>query len=127
MALTAPGQGVRGSFRLLGDQPAHTQSDALGFDAIADELTRIVLSSGAATPFTIGIEADWGMGKSSLMRGVREKLDGANSALVTTVWFNAWTADEGEVLEGLIKAVLDRMDPNSLRRALRDDRIKAAL
>jgi hypothetical protein len=39
---------------------------------------------------------------------------------VTTVWFNAWTSNEGSALEGLLKSVLDQLDPNILRRAARN-------
>jgi CheY-like chemotaxis protein len=112
-------------FRLLGDQPHVAQKDPLGFDQMASDLTHLIVSSAGSTPFTLGIEASWGAGKSSLMRRIEEQV--TRDPTVSTVWFNAWTAQEGEVLEGLIKSVLDQMDPNVLRRALRSKRVGKGL
>jgi hypothetical protein len=119
-----PAQGSDGRFTLLGDQPHVAAEDPLGFDKIADDLSELVLSSRVSTPFTLGIEAGWGMGKSSLMRRLEAKLEARG---VTSVWFNAWTSEEQDVLEGLIKSVLDRIDPNVLRRALRNQQLMSWL
>jgi KAP family P-loop domain/TIR domain len=109
------------AFALLGDQPHVEVDDPLGFDQIAADLTRLVLASRSSTPFTLGVDAGWGMGKSSLMRHLQARL--AIEQAVHTVWFNAWTSEGGSVLEGLIKSVLDQIDPNILRRALRKKRM----
>jgi predicted KAP-like P-loop ATPase len=111
-------------FTLLGDQPCITGSDSLGFERIADDLAALIMSSKESTPFTIGIEGGWGSGKSSLMGRIERKLRASNTSgkggsKVTTVWFNAWTADDGRVLEGLIKSVLDELDHNILRKLAR--------
>src|SRR3954451_5457628 len=42
---------------------------------------------------------------------------------VKTVWFNAWTAQSGEVLEGLIKSVLNELDDSVLRKAARNEQL----
>jgi CheY-like chemotaxis protein len=105
-------------FKLLGDQPHHGTDDPLGFDRLTDRLARVVLDSRSSTPFTLGIEASWGMGKSTLMARLRKRLKQEEG--VETVWFNAWRADESGVLEGLVKTVLNEMDANVLRRALRN-------
>jgi len=110
---------------LLGDQPSAEGDDSLGFAAIADDLARLILESRQRTPLTLGIEGNWGAGKSSLMQRVERRLN--ERPEVVTVWFNAWTADRGDVLEGLIKSVLDRIDPNILRRAVRNERVKLGL
>src|SRR5687768_17383334 len=92
-------------FTLLGDEPHDEAGDALGFDEVADKLARLVLSSSDSTPFALGIEAGWGMGKSSLMARLRDHLERSDEP-VATVAFNAWTADDGRVLEGILKTVL---------------------
>jgi hypothetical protein len=108
-------------FVLLGDQPDIEGRDPLGFDDIVSDLTSLILASRDSTPFTIGIEAAWGMGKSSLMGRLCAALTEHED--ITSVTFNAWTADDGTVLEGLIKSVLEELDPNALRRALRNRRL----
>ncbi|HET8755180.1 MAG TPA: P-loop NTPase fold protein [Solirubrobacteraceae bacterium] len=106
---------------LLGDSPHEGESDPLGFSELARELSRLILGSRGATPFTLGIEASWGMGKSTLMGRLRERIEAEPA--VKAVWFNAWTADGNGVLEGLLKTVLNEMDPSVLRRALRNAKL----
>jgi len=106
---------------LLGDSPHAAASDPLGFSELAEDLAQLILGSRGATPFTLGVEASWGMGKSTLMGRLHERLE--REPAVTPVWFNAWTADNNGVLEGLLKTVLNEMDPNVLRRALRNHRL----
>ena len=112
-------------FVLLGDQPHGGDQDPLGFDDLAEDLATLILASRESTPFTLGIEAAWGMGKSSLMGRLCTRLEEEKG--VTSVMFNAWTADDGRVLEGLVKTVLNELDPSALRRALRDERLVGGL
>jgi hypothetical protein len=124
VAAARPDGSARASraFTLLDDQPYAGDGDPLGFDVIAENLANLVLSSRPSTPFTLGIEAGWGTGKSTLMRRIESMLV-MRDPQVTTVWFNAWTSNEGNALEGLIKSVLDRLDPSILRKAARNKRL----
>ncbi|WP_457031565.1 P-loop NTPase fold protein [Kitasatospora sp. P5_F3] len=103
-------------FSLLNDEPVHGagDEDVLGTARAARDLARLIQLSRAATPFTIAIDADWGMGKSSLMHQIEAELSADRS--VECVWFNAWTADGTDALEGVIKSVLQRFDRSLLRR-----------
>jgi hypothetical protein len=115
----------RRGFVLLGDQPHEGQQDPLGFDDIVADLASLILASRGSTPFTLGIEAVWGMGKSTLMGRLCTRL--ASEEAVVPVLFNAWTADDGSVLEGLVKTVLNELDPSVLRRAMRNRKLISGL
>jgi predicted KAP-like P-loop ATPase len=94
--------GTAPKFTLLGDQPHSGEEDPLGFHELAESLAQLILASRRSTPFTLGIEAGWGMGKSTLMARLRERLAReGETAKVTTIEFNAWTADETGVPGGL--------------------------
>ena len=108
------------SFVLLGDQPHAADDDPLGFDRIAGDLCSLVLASRDSTPFTLGIEAGWGFGKSSLMASLLRQLGKRDGDKVKTVEFNAWAADDGKVLEGLLKTVLGAVDQRTLGETVRD-------
>jgi predicted KAP-like P-loop ATPase len=108
-------------YRLLGDQPSTSGSDALGFHDVVERLSELVITSRASSPFTLGIDGGWGSGKSSLMMCLKLDLDRRDD--VETVWFNAWTAEGKDVLESLIKSVLNRIDTNILRRAMKRKRL----
>lgn len=105
------------NFSLLNDEPVHgaaVDEDVLGTAEAAGSLAALIQASRAATPFTIAIDADWGMGKSSLMHQIEAAL--RTDPDTECVWFNAWTADGADALEGVIKSVLQRFDRNLLRR-----------
>lgn len=108
-------------FTLLGDRPHSAAADPLGFAGVADDLADLIVRSRDSTPFTLGIEAPWGMGKSSLMGALQHRLRVHDGIEVAS--FNAWTADESDVLEGVVKTVLDQLDPNVLRKALRNEKL----
>ncbi|MFI7097778.1 P-loop NTPase fold protein [Streptomyces sp. NPDC050161] len=114
MASTAAGYTP---FSLLNDEPvAEAAADLLGSGSAARRLAGLLVSSRPSTPFTLAIDAGWGMGKSSLMRLVDAEL--AALPEVHTVWYNAWTSTGADALEGLIKSVLMRFDRRVLRRGL---------
>jgi CheY-like chemotaxis protein len=116
--------GAAAKFTLLSDQPHSGEDDPLGFGELAENLAQLILASRGSTPFTLGIEAGWGMGKSTLMARLQKRLAREQeNPRVKTVEFNAWTADETGVLEGLVKTVLNEMDPNVLRRSLRNKQL----
>jgi CheY-like chemotaxis protein len=118
-------------FRVLGDQPYSGEDDPFGFAGLARDLKTLILASRASTPFTIGIEASWGRGKSSLMAQLHQLLENTSEETdgveIRPVSFNAWTAEGQDVLEGLVKSVLAAMDKNALRRALRNERLVSAV
>ncbi|WP_427920269.1 P-loop NTPase fold protein [Streptomyces sp. cg40] len=104
-------------FSLLSDEPVSApEADLLGTGRAARQLAALVHDSRRAAPFTLAVDAGWGMGKSSLMRLVRAELDARDD--VGTVWYNAWSATGADALEGLIKTVLMRFDKRLLRRTL---------
>ena len=112
---TAPAPPTR--FALLNDEPVtDSAADLLGTGRAARQLAGLLVASRASTPFTLAVDAGWGMGKSTLMRLVDAEL--AQAPEVHTVWFNAWTSTATDALEGLIKSVLMRFDRRVLRRGL---------
>lgn len=106
---------------LLNDQPVGGSDvhDVLGTHAAAVQLAGLIEASRNATPYTLGIDAGWGMGKSSLMLQVQDTLKAMHGSGIEPVWFNAWTAEGASALDGLIKSVLLSLDENVLRRGLR--------
>ncbi|MGW7578904.1 P-loop NTPase fold protein [Streptomyces sp. NPDC054765] len=112
-----PAPSSRGPFALLNDEPvAEPGADLLGAGRAARQLAGLLVASRDSTPFTLAVDAGWGMGKSSLMRLVDAEL--AQAPEVETVWYNAWTSRGDDALEGLIKSVLMQFDRRVLRRAL---------
>jgi putative sterol carrier protein len=107
-------------YRFLGDQPYTQPNDPLGYDHLVERLSTLITESRSSTPFVIGIEGPWGVGKSSVMLKLRDRLrkDG-----LTTVYYNAWN-HEGRrgATEALLKTVLGALDGDILQRWMRFNR-----
>ena len=116
--LTHPPEPAAG-YAVLNDSPVGEggNDDLLESTVTARNLAELILASRGAAPFTVAIDAGWGMGKSSLLRRLDDALE--QDPAVSTVWFNAWTAERAGAVEGLIKSVLLSFDRNVLRRAVR--------
>jgi hypothetical protein len=106
--------------RALADTPS--VMDLLGYDTYVTALANFIESPKTQKPLTIGIDAAWGGGKTTLMRMLEERLRGAttqkwwvkvtqffetlwrtrkfliNPLRFYTVWFNAWIYDKEETL-----------------------------
>src|SRR4051794_10891446 len=71
-------------YRILLDVPLE-QNLALGFNDLADAFQSVIETSPAQ--FAIGLFGGGGSGKTTLMRGIAQRLSHANCAVV---WFSAW-------------------------------------
>lgn len=68
------------------DKPIQNHSeDQLKINKYADALVQFILNSD--TPITIGLQGEWGTGKTSMMNLLRESLSDKN---VATSWVNTW-------------------------------------
>lgn len=101
------------AIRALADRPSEV--DLLGFEDYAQALADFIKSEKTEKPLTIGIDAAWGMGKTTLMRMVQKQLAAPEQKTTgrqefLTVWFNAWKYDEEESLwAALVLEILDQV------------------
>lgn len=75
----------------LRDVPAaHREEDQLGLKDYADVMNDFITE--CQTPLTIGIQGDWGIGKTSLLNMIREKLHYGKGRATPypTIDFNTW-------------------------------------
>ncbi len=100
--------------RSLADNPSSI--DLLGYEDYAKALADFISSPKTGKPLTIGIDAKWGMGKTTLMEMIQKRLEpkptypkrrflSPNTWIrrkkkpkFHTVWFNAWKHDQEETL-----------------------------
>ena len=85
------------------DEPiASKQSDELDIQKHSDALVKFVRN--AATPITIGVQGEWGSGKTSLLNSIRQELN--EDKEIKQIWINSW---ENSLLaspeESLIKII----------------------
>jgi hypothetical protein len=92
--------------------------DALGFQPLVESFARTVLHRDTTTPLVIAVIGEWGKGKSSFMRFLRQRLETHGTETESepmsdllvpraiTVWFDAWRYNSEErVLAALLETV----------------------
>jgi predicted KAP-like P-loop ATPase len=104
---------------LAGDSAKRSiAEDDFGLDKITESIASVLLSRISADGYTIGIEAEWGAGKSSLINFVAERL-ASEKYVHKVIQFQPWLIGTKETLlssffQLLISAIrddLDRLDP----------------
>jgi len=88
----------------------------LGIEGYANALSKFII--GAATPLTIGMQGEWGTGKTSLMYLVREHLEKAN---VATSWVNTWEYSLFKSVDQTTPAVLKGLLENLIMHCKQND------
>ncbi len=91
--------------QMLTDNPiGKKDQDRFGFAPYARILSDTIRDTDEL-PFCIGIFAEWGSGKSSLMNMIQDDL--SNDGNVKSIWFNPWKYDKKEDLwNALIQTIL---------------------
>ena len=71
------------------DRPKEsTEGDLLEIEKYTNGLTHFIESS--ETPLTIGVQGEWGSGKTSLLNTIKEDLCDKNGAKFYPIWVNTW-------------------------------------
>lgn len=94
----------------LKDAPLEDDNnDTLGFRSYAIALSDFILTTD--TPMTIGIQGDWGSGKSSMMslvEKITKKLCEEDGKKLHTLWFNTWQFSQFNMGDRLSMSLLYR-------------------
>jgi len=93
------------------DKPKESnQNDLLGIEKYTEGLIRFIEAS--ATPITIGVQGEWGSGKTSLLNTIREELCNKDGKF-HSIWLNTWeysllsSSDETliKIISGLVMQI----------------------
>lgn len=104
---------------------SEAEFDLLGFNYLAEQVVEIAKDENLS-PATVGIYGDWGSGKSSLMKMVKESLDSDKKTL--TVEFNGWLFEGYEDAKtALCGTILDEMHKHETLFSKGKDKIKGLL
>lgn len=99
--------------------------DFLNFNYLAEQVVEISKDE-KLSPATIGVYGDWGSGKSTLMKMVKESLEADKNTL--TVEFNGWLFEGYEDAKtALCGTILDEMRTHETLFAKGKEKIKALL
>ncbi|MCP4043291.1 MAG: hypothetical protein GY731_15250, partial [Gammaproteobacteria bacterium] len=108
------------NFRIIGDNPAKPGEDKLKFGDFIEPIADRLLDSRDNTPFTVGIHAPWGQGKSTVMNLLEHTLKERDKK-IQTLFFYPWKYHtREEVWRGLVLAMVRKISKHdSLAREWR--------
>jgi hypothetical protein len=88
---------------ILNDQPS--TEDDFGMSALTRIVADIVISNSTQTPISIGIDGEWGTGKTSMLRMIE-----AHARLLNhpCIWLNAWHLENTENLIAAVASEIQR-------------------
>ncbi len=88
----------------------YAREDRLKFSVFQPALLDILRY--AETPLTLGLFGTWGSGKTSLLRMLKQAIDGEKLAYRRTIWFTAWKYERQEALwRAFLLRVVDGLYP----------------
>jgi KAP family P-loop domain len=105
---------------MLGDQPAKSEEDRLGFGTYVSAVAQFLLDSSTHTPLTLSIEGLWGSGKTSFMLQLQESLKASGRTRIVN--FNAWQYNADE---GLWAAFIHEFDEELSKQLVIGERVRA--
>jgi len=79
-------------FQVLLDEPA--ENPGMGFEDYVEALAQVIRHSSPR--FAVGVFAQWGGGKTTVMKAVEKRLDTDHD--IIPIWFNAWRYEREEHL-----------------------------
>lgn len=103
--------------KLLTDAPAKAKEDLLGFQPHADRLAAMLLKQQFPdASFVVGIEGEWGEGKSTFINCLKQRFEQAEEKGETppvVVEFNPWWFDNPEkTASNLLETIINGRDQN---------------
>lgn len=93
------------------------EGNRLGIESYVDALTQFIENS--STPMTIGVQGEWGTGKTSIMNLIKGEIE---SKSTPTAWVNVWEYslfnDQSQVTFSVLQGLLESLILNCKERGI---------
>ena len=86
------------------------------FDAHAQKIASFIMDEKTPTPFSIGINGEWGDGKSTLLDAIITKLEEYDKKNIRIIKFNAWEYEKTDVVAGLFQHIENKSNKRNVAK-----------
>lgn len=113
-------------FGVIDEPISAKENDELDLQKHSDALIKFI--ENCATPLTVGIQGEWGSGKTSLLNAIRSELD--DRKYIKQIWINSWEnsllASPEESLIKIINEIISELLSSDLDKERREKILGAA-
>ncbi len=99
------------------DEPEH-ENLYFNFDIHAKKIAAFIMDDKTPTPFSIGINGEWGDGKTTLLNAVKKRIELYNKNDVRVIEFNAWKYEKTDVVAGLFQHIEDKHNKTKIAKII---------
>ena len=105
-------------FKKLSDSPPEPQDVKFRFDEYGDQIIKYITSEDLPMPITIGLNGEWGSGKTTLVKVIQKKIkeNFTNTFTIECADFNAWDAEKSGIPVLLWYTIEKKLCPSRRQR-----------
>ena len=103
--------------RTYADEPEHGKL-YFNFDIQAKKIASFIMDDKTPTPFSIGINGEWGDGKTTLLNAIKKRIELCNKNDVRVIEFNAWKYERTDVVAGLFQHIEDKHNKTKIAKII---------
>ena len=112
------------NFKTFGDIPA-PKNLQFNFSTYGEQIASYITSKDLPTPLTIGLNGEWGSGKTTMIKTVQQNIstmkNGADCGDITYIDFNAWAAEKTDIVVSLFQEISKSLqtrqrDPSQIKK-----------
>ena len=100
---------------LVMDEPEENRLE-FNFDEYAKQITNVMLDESIPTPFTIGVNSEWGGGKTTLIKATYKKIENEieSGKIKDTkiIWFETWKYERIGIIPSLLQKIKKEVNGN---------------
>ena len=107
-------------FKTLGDIPT-SKNLQFNFSTYGAQIASYIINRDLPTPLTIGLNGEWGSGKTTMMKTVQQNIstmnNDANCKDIMYIDFNAWAAEKTDIVVSLFQEISKSLQTEQCNRS----------